>query len=211
MKSGAKKQVAQKNQTQSSFNWKYFTLNSPVVSTEVSEKYAVFNEIGITEALGSDADFFVIAESAKDFKFPQIPTLQTGKAQSWIVSDFKRTHFIRRTMLGWDDAKENAHVIILNKKSLELLFSQDFQASNTSDLIYLTQKALIPMELICGNLDLKKRPSFLHAKSLSIQRSFQYFMGKHRSISKITFAVLFIIGFLFITRVSQHAGISGDE
>jgi tetratricopeptide (TPR) repeat protein len=191
--------------------WSYLLLvNDPDVS-DLPSDYNRFDVDGIQNALASDSDYFAVITHPKEARIPQIGSLQNHTSKAWLCTDFKKTSLLNQVIKGWDEAKERGHLLVFNKKALQHLSDTDFKAENIAELYYLTQKATLETEIVYGKQDIKKSTHWAQAKKIGLSRWFQYFFSKHQTPFKTAFLFVALLGLIFMTSVSQKAGISGDE
>lgn len=192
--------------------WGLFTLSENQVTGTTIPIFEGFNPTSIQNAIDSNCTHFAVVNASKTFKTPLILTHTTDtEPRAWALSDHKQERFIKRLLLGTDQAATFAHTIVLNKAALERFIENPAHCHNISALIYLLKKAIIPINFQFGSTEIKKNTPFLTLRKNGISQFSSYFLRANSNAHKWIFLTIALFGFFHITQISQQAGISGDE
>ena len=213
MKNNPKKSNSNSQAASSIVKWGLFNFGNPSTNTNTIHQFGSLNTQSLSEAIDSDCDYFAVVDQSKDFRLPNGISLNTESniPSAHAISEFKQDSFWKRMISGTDEAKESAHVILINKASVKLLAENQTICNSVSDLQYLLIKDLVPLEYHFGTKKIDKKINFLNIRKRGIERFRDYNFGNNAHWSKWLFICIAVLGLLHVTITSQKAGISGDE
>jgi len=213
MKNNSKKSNSNSQSASSIVKWGLFNFGNPSTNTSTHHNFGSLNTESLSEALNSDCDYFAVVDQPKDFKLPNGLNLSSDSVIPFAhsVSEFKQDSFFKRVFIGSDEAKENAHLILLNKLAIKRLWELNTTCRSLSELHYLLLKALVKVEYHFGNKKLVNKTNFIQIRKRGFLRFSDYHFTSNAHWSKWLFIGIAALGLLHITSTSQKAGISGDE